>query len=95
MKEYNLKQQEYNATYNSPKYTDGGAAQSNQLYTANKSAILHNNKAMEYVDNNISKVAIKNGGITEAALEAALQKGLKNGTLTNSDVDKVLKTFGL
>lgn len=97
--EYNLARQK--ATQQSQQITKTPTVQqtktkeAEKTYTANRSAILHNNAAMKYVDDNISKVVIKNGGITETALVSALEKGKKAGKLNDSDIDKVLKTFGL
>ena len=43
---------------------------------------------------NIDKVYF-NSGLTETQLESILRDGLNSGAITESDVDKILSTFGL
>lgn len=65
------------------------------VYKSNYSPSLSSGAANVYVAKNISNQVIKNGGISESALQTALSNGLSSGTLSQSDVDKVLKSFGL
>ena len=51
--------------------------------------------AGKFVNDNITSIVIKNGGITESQLVSALNKGKEQGLLTNDDINKVLLTFGL
>ena len=58
------------------------------------SPVLSSKSANSWYSTNIDKVYF-NSGLTESQLESILRKGLDSGAITESDVDKILSTFGL
>lgn len=60
----------------------------------NWSPTLSTKKANDWYSTNIDKPYF-NGGLTEKQLESALSSALSNKTINESDVDKILSTFGL
>jgi len=88
-------------------FTDGGTQtnQTNQTrtktysatdkVTTNYSPMLSSKSANKWLDNNISKYIIKNGGITIGDLTSLLRKAYQSKIINDSDVKKILKSFGL
>lgn len=76
---------------NTPTPTDKNATKVKATYSYNLSSKTANN----WVDANISKKVIKNKGITIGELKSLLSKAYQSKVLTEEDVQKVLKTFGL
>lgn len=101
-KEYNLAKK---SSSSSRSYSSGGGSSSSasinksptkeKIYKANSTAKLSTTAAGKFVNDNITSIVIKNGGITESQLVSALNKGKKQDLLTNDDINKVLLTFGL
>ena len=58
------------------------------------SPTLSSKNADSWYSTNIDKPYF-NGGLTEAQLEKIIDSGLSSGVINNSDVDKILSTFGL
>lgn len=57
------------------------------------SPVLSSKSANSWYSTNIDKVYF-NSGLTESQLKSILRKGLDSGAITESDVDKILSTFG-
>lgn len=60
----------------------------------NWSPTLSSKNADSWYSTNIDKPYF-NGGLTESQLEKIIDSGLSSGVINNSDVDKILSTFGL
>jgi len=100
-KEQAAAQQAYYATLtdssNSSALTDGENSSDNSQKITNVkkwSPNLSTNNANNWYSTNIDKPYF-NGGLTEAQLEKIIDSGLASGVINNSDVDKILSTFGL
>lgn len=106
-KEYTLQQQQL-ATQNAYYETltdgfDGSELAGNESATDSSSKIknvknwspnLSSKNANSWYATNIDKPYF-NGGLTESQLEKIIDSGLSSGVINNSDVDKILSTFGL
>lgn len=74
---------------------DNNSSSSNKIKNVkNWSPTLSTKKANDWYSKNIDKPYF-NGGLTEKQLESALSSALSNKTINESDVDKILSTFGL
>lgn len=74
---------------------DNESGSSNKIKNIkNWSPTLSTKKANDWYSTNIDKPYF-NGGLTEKQLESALSSALSNKTINESDVDKILSTFGL
>lgn len=74
---------------------DNESSSSNKIKNVkNWSPTLSTKKANDWYSTNIDKPYF-NGGLTEKQLESALSSALSNKTINESDVDKILSTFGL
>lgn len=64
---------------------------SGQKYTSDYTGDLSTNKANQWAVKNI----YNKGAVTEAYIETMLNQGLNNGTITKTDADIILDSFGL
>lgn len=75
--------------------TSGKTYKDTNVVTTNKSPFLSSGNANKWLDANVSKRVIANKGITIGNLKALLQGAYNKNIINDSDVTKILATFGL
>lgn len=99
LKEYKLAKEKASAAATSPTLTDTTKETTTQAnskkYNANMSPSLSNGNANAWFDQNIGMNAVKNGGLTATQLNDILTSGLQTNKITQADVTKIARAFGL
>lgn len=80
---------------NGTELTENNDGKNDNVVKATYTPLGLSKKAITWLNTNISNEVINNGGIKESTLESRLRNALNNKTITSSEADKILKSFGL